>query len=252
MLITALARNWSLFEVDDREPLSIPFNWRFLLCVDPLLKIINLQARFSYMHTLFNDESIQPSTLALLLQDFEAQHGRFTEKEEASSRDDALFTLDEVLLLESIFEKRAMDALDSGVALKQNNGLNFLWMLEQLAPEQAVNKEKALVSDDVSLMKVISYGVSKGTISTKIVTKTRVLDRQKVSKFVDIDEGYRRAKSFSKSKPFFTLSENDQMNAVAFILIMERTASTSTQTDSIAEGVVAKALKQMEENTFNM
>ena len=252
MLITALARNWSLYEVVDREPLSIPFNRRFLLCVDLLLKIINLQARFSYMHTLFNDESIQPSTLALLLQDFEAQHGRFTEKEEASSRDDALFTLDEVLLLESIFEKRAMDALDSGVALKQNNGLNFLWMLEQLAPEQAVNKEKALVSDDVSLMKVISYGVSKGTISTKIATKTRVLDRQKVSKFVDIDEGYRRAKRFSKSKPFFTLSENDQMNAVAFILIMERTPSTSTQTDSIAEGVVAKALKQMEENTFNM
>lgn len=251
MLITALARNWSLFEVDDREPLSIPFSWRLLLCVDPLLKIINLQARFPYIHTLFNDESVQPSTLALLLQDFEAQHGRFTEKEEASSRDDALFTLDEVLFLEPVFEKRAMDALNSGAALKQNNGLNFLWMLEQLAPEQAANKEKMLVSDDVFLMKVISYGVSKGTISAKIVTKTRLVDRQKISKFVDVDEGYRRAKSLSNSKQFFTLSENDQMNVVAFILIMERTPSTSTQTDSIAEEVVSKALKQMEENVSN-
>lgn len=124
-------------------------------------------------------------------------------------------------------------------------------MLEQLTPEQAANKEKALVSDDVSLMKVISYGVSKGTISAKIVTKTRVVDRQKISKFIDIDEGYRRAKSFSNSKQFFTLSENDQMNAVAFILIMERTPSTSTQTDSIAEEVVAKALRQMKENASN-
>ena len=124
-------------------------------------------------------------------------------------------------------------------------------MLEQLAPEQAANKEKMLVSDDVFLMKVISYGVSKGTISAKIVTKTRVVDRQKISKFVDVDEGYRRAKSLSNSKQFFTLSENDQMNVVAFILIMERTPSTSTQTDSIAEEVVSKALKQMEENVSN-
>lgn len=251
MLVTALARNWSLFEVDDREPLSIPFNWRFLFCVDPLLKIINSQARFPYICTLFNDESVQPSTLTLLLQDFETQHGRFTEKEEASSRDDALLTLDEVLLLESIFVKRAMDTLDSGAALKQNNGLNFLWMLEQLAPDQAANKEKALVSDDVSLMKVISYGVSKGTISAKIVTKTRVVDRQKICKFIDIDEGYRRVKNFSKSKQFFTLSENDQMNAVAFILIMDRTPSTSTQTDSIAEDIVVNALKQLNKSSSN-
>ena len=251
MLITALTRNWSLFEVEDRGPLSIPFNWRFLFCVDPLLKIINSQVRFSYICMLFNDESVQPSTLALLLHDFETQHGRFTKKEEASNRNDALFTLDEVLSLESIFEKRSMAALDSGAALKQNNGLTFLWMLEQLAPEQAANKEKALVSDDISLVKVISYGVSKGTISTQIITKIRVLDRQKINKFIDIDEGYRRVKSFSESKQFFTLSKDDQMNAVAFILIMERTASTSTPTDSIAEEVVVKALKQMEENAFN-
>ena len=196
MLITALTRNWSLFEVEDRGPLSIPFNWRFLFCVDPLLKIINSQVRFSYICMLFNDESVQPSTLALLLHDFETQHGRFTKKEEASNRNDALFTLDEVLSLESIFEKRSMAALDSGAALKQNNGLTFLWMLEQLAPEQAANKEKALVSDDISLVKVISYGVSKGTISTQIITKIRVLDRQKINKFIDIDEGYRRVKSF--------------------------------------------------------
>ena len=193
MLITALARNWSLFEVEDRGPLSIPFSWRLLLCVDPLLKIINLQARFSYIHTLFNDESVQPSTLALLLHDFETQHGRFTKKEEASNRNDALFTLDEVLSLESIFEKRSMAALDSGAALNQNYGLTFLWMLEQLAPEQAASKEKSLVSDDISLVKVISCGVSKGTISTQIVTKIRVLDRQKINKFIDIDEGLQKS-----------------------------------------------------------
>ena len=64
-------------------------------------------------------------------------------------------------------------------------------------------------------------------------------------------QGYRRVKSFSESKQFFTLSKDDQMNAVVFILIMERTASTSTPTDSIAEEVVVKALKQMEENAFN-
>lgn len=38
LIITALARNWSFFEVDDRGFFSVPFAWRLLFCVDPLLK----------------------------------------------------------------------------------------------------------------------------------------------------------------------------------------------------------------------
>lgn len=246
MLITSLTRNWSSFEVDDRGRFSLPFAWRLLLCVDPLLKIINSKVRFPYMHTLFNDEKVQPSTLALLLNDFEVQLGRFTE--ESTRKDDAVFSLEEVLTLETVFKNRAVTALDSRIALKQKNGLNFLWMLEQIDPEQAVNKERELVSDDVSLVKIISYCTSLGTLSTKIVTKTRLINRKSIDKFIDVDEGYRRIKNFSTSKQFLTLSQNDQMNAVAFILIVERTPSESAEKDYIAEDIVVRALNQLKAN----
>ena len=55
-------------------------------------------ARFLCIHSVFEDKDVQPSTLALLLQDFETQLGRFTE--DSSIRDDVMFSLEEVLELE--------------------------------------------------------------------------------------------------------------------------------------------------------
>ena len=98
-----------------------------LFCVDPLLKVMDSTTRFSCIHSIFEDKGVQPSTLALLLNDFETQHGRYTEK--TMSGDDAMFSLEEVLKLEQIFKIRAVEALDSGDALRQYQGLNFLWML---------------------------------------------------------------------------------------------------------------------------
>lgn len=130
LIVTALARNWSSFEVDDRGLFSVPFAWRLLFCVDPLLKALDSTARFSCIHSVFENEDVQPSTLALLLQDFETQLGRFAE--DSSARDDALFSLQEVLELETIFKGRATEAVNSGDALKHNQGLNFLWILEKV------------------------------------------------------------------------------------------------------------------------
>lgn len=80
-------------------------------------------ARFLCIHSVFEDKDVQPSTLALLLQDFETQLGRFTE--DSSIRDDVMFSLEEVLELEMIFKSRAIDAIDSGAALRQYHGLEF-------------------------------------------------------------------------------------------------------------------------------
>ncbi len=40
-------------------------------CVDPLLKVMDSTTRFSCIHSIFEDKGVQPSTLALLLNDFE-------------------------------------------------------------------------------------------------------------------------------------------------------------------------------------
>lgn len=142
LILTVLARNWAAFEVDDRGRSYVPFAWRLLFCVDPLLKVMDSRCRFSCIHSIFSNEDVQPSTLALLLQDFETQLGRFTK--DASSRDDAIFSLEEVSELETIFKSRAVNAIDSGIALEQHQGLGFLWMLGQIDAELVAQKRNHL------------------------------------------------------------------------------------------------------------
>ena len=249
LIITALVSNWSSFEVDDRGFFSVPFAWRLLFCVDPLLKAMDSTARFLCIHSVFEDKDVQPSTLALLLQDFETQLGRFTE--DSSIRDDVMFSLEEVLELEMIFKSRAIDAIDSGAALRQYHGLEFLWMLGNVDAELADNKKKSLVSDDISLVKVVSYCTSRGTVATKIVAKTRDVKRQAIGEFIDVGEAYRRIKAFAATSQFFSLPKDDQMNAIAFILVTERTPSESVMKDCIAEDAIEKALNQLRENATN-
>lgn len=240
LIITVLARNWSHFEVDDRGFFSVPFAWRLLFCVDPLLKAVDPAARFSFIHSVFNDENVQPSVLALLLQDFENQLGRFTKK--SSSNDDAIFSLDEVLDLEAIFKSRAVAAIESGAALNQHQGLNFLWMLEQIDSELVGKIKKSLASDDISLVKIICYCTSLGTMATKTVEKTREVRLKSLEEFVDVDEAYQRIKRFVATSQFRSLPRDDQMNVVAFIISTERKPSESRLDNCIAEDAIEKAL----------
>lgn len=250
LIITALTRNWSSFEVDDRGFFSVPFAWRLLFCVDPLLKAMDSTDRFSCIHSVFKNEDVQPSTLALLLQDFEIQLGRFTK--DAFVRDDALFSLQEVLELETIFKSRAVEAIDSGNALKQHRGLNFLWMLGNVDAELAKKIKESLISDDISLVKVISYCTSQGTVETKIVEKMRDVNRQTIGEFIDVDEAYRRIKIFVFTNQFASLPKDDQMNAMAFILVTERTPSESVMGNCIAEAAITKALNHLREKSTNL
>lgn len=240
LIITVLARNWSSFEVDDRGFFSVPFAWRLLFCVDPLLKAMDSVSRFPCIHSVFNDQNVQPSVLALLLQDFETQLGRFTE--DTSSRDNAMFSLDEVLGLEAIFKSRAVAAIDSGTVLKQHQGLNFLWMLEQIDSELVDKIKKSLVSDDISLVKVICYCTSLGTMAIKTVEKTREVNLKFLEEFVDVDEAYQRIKRFVATSQFRSLPRDDQMNAIAFIISSERKPSESRMNNCIAENAIEKAL----------
>lgn len=251
LIIKALTSKWSSFEVDDRGFFTIPFAWRLLYCVDPLIKAMDSASRFLCIRSVFEDANVQPSTLALLLHDFETQLGRFSE--DASIKDNPLFSLNEVLELERIFKGRAVEALDSGIALKQYQGLNFLWILRQIDAELVANKKRSLISDDLSLAKIISYCTSRGTVTVKTVAKTRNVNRKEIEGFIDIDEAYQRIKKFITTSQFFLLPKDDQMNVMAFILIMERkptegTMDSSIMDSSILEDTIIRALNQMPDN----
>ena len=240
LIITCLARKWNSFRVDDTGFLTVPFAWRLLNCVDPLLESIDLSCRYPCIRSVFEDHEVQPSTLSLLLHDFEFQHGRFTEK--ATRENEQIITLDEVLELEQIFRKRAIEALDTGTALKHYNGLTFLWMLGQLDAELVASKKKSLITDDISLIKVLGYCTSHGTITAQIVSKTWKIDQQSLGEFIDVNEAYRRICTFVKTNEFYNLSKDDQMDTVAFLISMEKKNQASVMGNYIYEQSIRKEL----------
>ena len=248
LIIRVIVRSWSSFEVEDSGLFSIPFSWRLLFCVEALLKVMKESSRFTCMHAIFMDAAVQPSTLASLLHGFEGQHGRFTM---TNANGNAILGLEDVLTLEDIFKQRATEAISSGEALQQYQGLNFLWLLGQIDAQLVTDIKKTIITDDSSLVKVISYCTSRGSVMTSIVTKTRNVDLKTLGEFIDVDEAYRRIKVFVNSQQFFSLPKDDQINVQTFVLIKEGAASEFMSHNSIAEDTVIKALPSIDDKAIN-
>ena len=218
VLIRCLCRMWSSFEVEEKEFFTVPFAWRLLFCVDPLLKAVDTAERLSFLRGIFEDKMVEPSTLALLLQDFESQHGRCTDK--GPNENKQAISLDELLELEPVFKSRCIDAIDSGTALLQYGGLNFLWMLSQIDEELAKHIKETLVTDDISLAKIISYCTSHGKAAIKLIINTRKVDKQALSEFIDINEAYQRIGIFVTTCEFLRLPTENLEDVIAFTITM--------------------------------
>lgn len=243
ILIRCLCRMWSSFEVEEKGFLTIPFTWRLLFCTDPLLKTVDTMERFLFLQGIFKDNQVEPTVLALLLQNFETQHGRFTDKR--PSEDEQMISLDELLELEAVFKSRCIDAIDSGTALSQYGGLNFLWMLGQLDEQFVKHIEETLVTDDLSLTKVISYCTSRGKAAVKLVVETRKVNKKTLSRFIDVDEAYRRIKAFAATCEFLQLPTENQKDVIAFMIAMTRDENNGLTEGSVAEDAIRTELDKI-------
>lgn len=243
ILIRCLCRMWSSFEVEEKGFFTVPFAWRFLFCVDPLLEAVDTAGRLSFLRGIFEDKMVEPPTLALLLQDFETQHGRCTDK--GPNENKQAISLDELLELEPVFKSRCIDAIDSGTALSQYGGLNFLWMLSQIDEELVKHIKETLVTDDTSLAKIISYCTSHGKAAIKLVINTRKVDKQALSEFIDINEAYRRIGIFVTTCEFLRLPTENQKDVIAFIITMKRDENNSPTEGLVAEDAIKDELQKI-------
>ncbi len=244
LIIQCLARQWDSFKVDDSGFFSIPFAWRLLLCVNPLLKSMDSDDRYPCIYAIFQDQCVQLSTLVLLLNEFENQHGRFTEA--SSIEDGPIITLEQVSELEQIFKTRAIKALDSWIMLKQYDELNFLWLLEKIDAELVASRKKKLVADDISLVKVLSYCTSHGRATTeRTVSKTWRVDEKTLEGFIEISEAYQRIQMFTTTDAFLLLPEDEQQDVAAFLLTVEQGYVESTMDHYIFDDIIRKKLREL-------
>ncbi len=237
-LIRSFSKKWNSIKVEDNGMFTYPFQWRFLNCAASLLKLMADNERYDFMLSLFHDKEVPPSILALFLQEFGNQYGRYSNKEENNST--KLLTLEDVTNLEMIFKNRAIEALDTKEALAQRDGLNFLWMLSQIDPDLTQEKKKTLVSDDLSLVRVLVYCSSPGRVAGRIVTKTRKIDLQRLAEFIEIDAADQRLRKLKSNPEFLHLPLEDQMDIVTFIMVRDRENEDSLYDGHIADEVVMK------------
>ena len=186
---------------------------------------------------------VEPSILALLLRDFEITHGRYTDK--APNEDKQAILLDELLKLESVFKSRCINAIDSGAALSQYGGLNFLWMLSQLDEELVKHIKETLVTDDTSLAKVISYCTSRGKTAVRLVVETRQVNKETLSEFIDVEDAYSRMNVFVTTHEFLILLKETKKDVVAFLIAMRRNKETSQTEGFVAEEIINEELQKI-------
>jgi hypothetical protein len=208
-----------------------------------LLEAIDMVERFSFLRSIFEDKMVEPSILALLLRDFEITHGRYTDK--APNEDKQAILLDELLKLESVFKSRCINAIDSGAALSQYGGLNFLWMLSQLDEELVKHIKETLVTDDTSLAKVISYCTSRGKTAVRLVVETRQVNKETLSEFIDVEDAYSRMNVFVTTHEFLILSKETKKDVVAFLIAMRRNKETSQTEGFVAEEIINEELQKI-------
>ena len=249
LLIRCLSQQWSSFKVDDTGMFSVPFAWRYLNCVDLLLDVINPDVRFLFIESIFEDEEVDASTLALLLRDFETKCGRFTERTPSESKQ--ICSREEVEKLENIFKRRALEAIESGSALRKERGLNFLSLLQQLDPELFESKKKLLITQDISLVKIISYSIEHGTQASFTVRRIWELNKKRFEEFIDIEEAYPRIKDFVLTKQFLELQASDQMDVVAFLLSVENKTEDSAENEIYEEEIKKELSKLIEDNPWS-
>ena len=199
--------------------------------------------RFSFLRSIFEDKMVEPSILALLLRDFEITHGRYTDK--APNEDKQAILLDELLKLESVFKSRCINAIDSGAALSQYGGLNFLWMLSQLDEELVKHIKETLVTDDTSLAKVISYCTSRGKTAVRLVVETCQVNKETLSEFIDVEDAYSRMNVFVTTHEFLILSKETKKDVVAFLIAMRRNKETSQTEGFVAEEIINEELQKI-------
>ena len=128
------------------------------------------------------------------------------------------------------------------------NGLNFLRILRKIDPELVASKKKSIITDEISLVRVLSYCTSNGKVSGRITSKTWQVNLKNIEEFIDVDEAYQRIQAYVTTNNFLTLSEDDQMNVTAFLLTMEKKSENGIMENHIVEESIQKELRKLVSN----
>jgi hypothetical protein len=117
-------------------------------------------------------------------------------------------------------------------------------MLSQLDEELVKHIKETLVTDDISLAKVISYCTSRGKTAVRLVVETRQVNKETLSKFIDVEEAYRRIGIFVTTREFLLLPKETQKDVVAFLIAMANNKKSRPTDGLVAEETIQEELQK--------
>ena len=245
LIIQCLTQQWHHFEEPEQHMLMVPFSLRLLFCTDPLLEQMEASSRYACIQSVFEDSLVHSSTLELLLLNLEHQHGRFTDRTDHTEK--PLVSLEELQALEKLFLRRATDLISSGEWMNERGDLAFLYLMKQLDPESTASIQRTLVTDDLSLVRVISYCISHGTaVVNNEEQSTWGVKQDSISEFIDINEARERMSAFVKTQQFDSLPQKEKMDIAAFLIEKDSVSQNEAFDNSIYESAVHKKLRDIE------
>ena len=119
-----------------------------------------------------------------------------------------------------------------------------MWMLSQLDEELVKHIKETLVTDDISLAKVISYCTSRGKTAVRLVVETRQVNKETLSEFINVEEAYSRIDAFVKTREFLPLPKETQKDVVAFLIAVANNKKSRPTDGLVAEETIQEELQK--------
>lgn len=119
-----------------------------------------------------------------------------------------------------------------------------MWMLSQLDEELVKHIKETLVTDDISLAKVISYCTSRGKTAVRLVVETRQVNKETLSEFINVEEAYSRIDAFVTTREFLLLPKETQKDVVAFLIAMANNKKSRPTDGLVAEETIQEELQR--------
>jgi hypothetical protein len=117
-------------------------------------------------------------------------------------------------------------------------------MLSQLDEELVKHIKETLVTDDISLAKVISYCTSRGKTAVRLVVETRQVNKETLSEFINVEEAYSRIDAFVTTREFLLLPKETQKDVVAFLIAMANNKKSRPTDGLVAEETIQEELQR--------
>ena len=249
-IITVLLRLWPFLETPKNGFIMYPLDWKVQDCIIGLLNLMDSNIQYSFILEKFSDEKIQVSSLARMLERLESQHGRFFE--DKKEEENKTITIDQLMELEQCFKERAIAAIEDHSAIAQRNGLGFLWLLGKIDEDYVKTIKPKLITDEISLARVISHCTSSGRVASRTVHNTRNVKVSILSEFIDVEEAYERMKKFVETPGFLELEEDLEMDTIAFVLHHDINKDDTDGDYGISEERIRKEIDRIRNGALEM